>query len=89
LELREATGRAEEILFFVVLRLVASVCRIYIHAANGVYSFVARNSSSNPELLWLQAAAELRSAWTDECVRPNTGNSRLGGSQTVLDTHIR
>src|SRR5713101_2466164 len=24
----------------------------------------------NPELLWRPAAAELRSAWTDECVRP-------------------
>jgi hypothetical protein len=37
LELCEAASRAEEILFSVVLRLVASVCRIYIHAANGVF----------------------------------------------------
>src|SRR5258708_1731912 len=29
-------------------------------------------SIANPELLLLQTAAELRSVWTDECVRPYT-----------------
>jgi len=37
LKLCEATGAAEEELFSVVFRSVASVCRIYIHAANGVF----------------------------------------------------
>jgi hypothetical protein len=33
---------------------------------------------ANPELLWPQAAAELRSAWTGEGARPHTSRLRSG-----------
>ena len=39
LELGEAAGAAEKVFFAIVQRLVASGCRIHIHAADGIFGF--------------------------------------------------
>jgi hypothetical protein len=47
-----------------------------------VHTLTCRKSLSYPEFLWLQAAAELRSAWAAEGGRPYTSSSRLAEAKS-------
>ncbi len=74
LELRQATGGAEEVLFALVQCLVASGFGIYIHPADWVFGHSpnVRSLYLNHTARWQSAAAELCSAWTGEGARRHT-----------------